>query len=221
MISFPCPQCTKPLKVKDELAGKRVKCPACGQPIAVPAASENLTAAGTDAGKRSPVPVSGPISGAERTLPPKSPVALPVPSSNLVLPPAGYKVFSMPSIHPWPPDVGAPAPGRLPHILEEFREAWSRTSGPALESFLPTESEERFTVLVALFRSDMEFLSLGLALRLLNRQKFGCDCPGSPTDRSHTGHDHFLNPSGEPKIPARTAWSVAPEASFPTHQASP
>lgn len=31
MISFDCPSCRKPLKVKDELAGKHGKCPACGK----------------------------------------------------------------------------------------------------------------------------------------------------------------------------------------------
>ena len=38
MISFVCPTCNKPLKVKDELARwKCVKCPGCGKPIVVPA----------------------------------------------------------------------------------------------------------------------------------------------------------------------------------------
>lgn len=44
-VSFPCRACAATLKVKDELAGKRVKCPKCGQPTAVPAAAapgENL-----------------------------------------------------------------------------------------------------------------------------------------------------------------------------------
>jgi len=37
MISFACGHCNKQFRVKDELAGKKGKCPACGQPIAVPA----------------------------------------------------------------------------------------------------------------------------------------------------------------------------------------
>lgn len=37
-ISFACESCAATLKVKDELAGKRVKCPKCGQPTAVSAA---------------------------------------------------------------------------------------------------------------------------------------------------------------------------------------
>ena len=37
MITFSCPSCDKSLKVKDELAGKRFRCPECGNPLAVPA----------------------------------------------------------------------------------------------------------------------------------------------------------------------------------------
>jgi hypothetical protein len=32
-----CPACDKALKVKEELAGKKVKCPGCGKPVPVPA----------------------------------------------------------------------------------------------------------------------------------------------------------------------------------------
>ena len=34
-ISFTCPDCDRPLKVKDELAGGRIKCPECGETIKV------------------------------------------------------------------------------------------------------------------------------------------------------------------------------------------
>lgn len=37
-IEFRCENCDKKLKVKDELAGKRIKCPDCGSPTGVPAA---------------------------------------------------------------------------------------------------------------------------------------------------------------------------------------
>lgn len=36
-ISVVCPACNKKLKARDDLAGKRVKCPACQQPVLVPA----------------------------------------------------------------------------------------------------------------------------------------------------------------------------------------
>ena len=34
-IAISCPSCDRPLKVKDDLAGKRVKCPGCGEPVLV------------------------------------------------------------------------------------------------------------------------------------------------------------------------------------------
>jgi len=40
MIHFKCGKCGKKLAAKDESAGKRVKCPACGQIVPVPAAEE-------------------------------------------------------------------------------------------------------------------------------------------------------------------------------------
>src|SRR5579885_701557 len=39
MLTFACTSCQKKLSVKEELAGKRVKCPGCGQVIAAPAAA--------------------------------------------------------------------------------------------------------------------------------------------------------------------------------------
>jgi uncharacterized protein YbaR (Trm112 family) len=38
-IRFPCPHCKRGLSVKDHLAGKRAACPACKQPLTIPAAS--------------------------------------------------------------------------------------------------------------------------------------------------------------------------------------
>src|SRR5688572_19109996 len=35
-LLFNCPKCDKKLKIQDELAGKRVKCPGCGQVVSVP-----------------------------------------------------------------------------------------------------------------------------------------------------------------------------------------
>jgi len=50
MITFTCPSCQKKLSVKDELAGKRVKCPGCGKAIAVPASAKATLAARTKPG---------------------------------------------------------------------------------------------------------------------------------------------------------------------------
>jgi hypothetical protein len=45
-ISVPCPHCHKKWKLKDEYAGKRIKCPnaECGQPITIPAAGSEPVA---------------------------------------------------------------------------------------------------------------------------------------------------------------------------------
>lgn len=40
-IEFRCEKCEKKLKVKDELAGKKIKCPECGAAIAIPAAKSS------------------------------------------------------------------------------------------------------------------------------------------------------------------------------------
>ena len=37
MISFKCSACQKKLSVKDELSGRKVKCPSCGRPATIPA----------------------------------------------------------------------------------------------------------------------------------------------------------------------------------------
>jgi len=46
-IRFTCenPKCGKPLRVKDDVAGKRIKCPACGHSQVVPANEETETVA--------------------------------------------------------------------------------------------------------------------------------------------------------------------------------
>jgi hypothetical protein len=36
-IKFNCPECKKPLSVKDHLAGRKAKCPSCQKPITIPA----------------------------------------------------------------------------------------------------------------------------------------------------------------------------------------
>src|SRR5438874_2601141 len=43
-ISLTCPSCERALKVKDELAGRKIKCPACGSVIAVVAKESNSEA---------------------------------------------------------------------------------------------------------------------------------------------------------------------------------
>jgi serine/threonine protein kinase len=39
VVSFPCPECAKPLRARPALAGKKVKCPQCKRAVLVPATS--------------------------------------------------------------------------------------------------------------------------------------------------------------------------------------
>lgn len=57
MIHFKCGKCGKKLAAKDESAGKRVKCPACGQVLQAPAAGEAPRA---PAGKAASSPAQAP-----------------------------------------------------------------------------------------------------------------------------------------------------------------
>ena len=57
MIHFKCGKCGKKLAAKDESAGKRVKCPACGQVLQAPAAGEAPRA---PAAKATPAPAQAP-----------------------------------------------------------------------------------------------------------------------------------------------------------------
>lgn len=42
MIQMACPGCGKKLHAKDELAGRKAKCPQCGQPITIPEPSNTI-----------------------------------------------------------------------------------------------------------------------------------------------------------------------------------
>jgi serine/threonine protein kinase len=53
MISFACSSCGKKLSVKDELAGKRVKCPACGKPTLIVALTQTGAQTGAPKAKGS------------------------------------------------------------------------------------------------------------------------------------------------------------------------
>ena len=70
-ISVQCPGCGKSLHGKDELAGKRAKCPKCGHPFSVPnlatqSASEKVDSESTTSiiGSDQPNPVPQPVNGA-------------------------------------------------------------------------------------------------------------------------------------------------------------
>ena len=73
-IKFDCVDCHKKLSVADEIAGKRVKCPACGtvQSVAVAAAVRSQTAPEA-ASAVPPAPVPGGDAAQAATLPPSGP----------------------------------------------------------------------------------------------------------------------------------------------------
>src|SRR5215475_3022416 len=66
MIPFPCPSCGKGLQVKEELAGNKLACPHCRQPLSVPTAPARQ---GAPAGREGPSDA--------RTLPPRGPSEAP------------------------------------------------------------------------------------------------------------------------------------------------
>ena len=55
-ISVACPSCDRELKVKDELVGRKVKCPGCGESIAVPSAQRADAVSERPQKKPRPVP---------------------------------------------------------------------------------------------------------------------------------------------------------------------
>jgi formylglycine-generating enzyme required for sulfatase activity len=71
MIPVRCGHCGKELKVKDELAGKKVKCPGCRKPVAVPQPAASISPPPSSRAE----PARPPAGADERTLPPKKPDA--------------------------------------------------------------------------------------------------------------------------------------------------
>jgi eukaryotic-like serine/threonine-protein kinase len=88
MISFACSACGKLLQVKDELTGKKAKCPGCGKLTTIPVAGEKLAAALSEPGKVSPGTGSRPVGDGERLHPPKAPAVPKADPDACTLPPA-------------------------------------------------------------------------------------------------------------------------------------
>jgi formylglycine-generating enzyme required for sulfatase activity len=76
MISFRCDHCGKGLKVADNLAGKKARCPSCGKAGIVPAGTEAGLPSQVQAGRSGMAEVktlpAAPASADERTLPPQN-----------------------------------------------------------------------------------------------------------------------------------------------------
>jgi hypothetical protein len=93
MISFRCGHCGKDLKVKEQLAGKKGKCPGCGRPLAVPQANAATLASQVKPGSRNvkeerTLAPEAPAEAEERTLPPKTEARLERKASRM---PAGRR----------------------------------------------------------------------------------------------------------------------------------
>jgi hypothetical protein len=68
-ISVACPSCERELKLKEELAGRKIKCPGCGEPILVPDADEEADDE-RPAKKNRPHADNGVAAGAPKKRPP-------------------------------------------------------------------------------------------------------------------------------------------------------
>jgi predicted Zn finger-like uncharacterized protein len=78
-IALRCPGCNAALKVKDELAGRKVKCPKCAQPVPVPAEAPVPVPAGEEAAAPLPrKPAASAPPPPEREAAPPQPEAAPV-----------------------------------------------------------------------------------------------------------------------------------------------
>jgi len=117
-IRFSC-SCGKALKVSDDLAGKRVKCPNCGKPVVVPGPTGNEPLAlelEAPAPEVSPAPAAPPA--AEQPAPP----VLEVGPGQTLAPPASEEVVELQEAAPLPP---------RPQPTEAAGEAYALASQPA------------------------------------------------------------------------------------------
>lgn len=111
-IKFVCPHCQKPLQVKEDLAGKKVKCPGCQQVLDVPAGVVAATGAAAPAVSR---PASAPAAAARPAVavaPPPRVAAPPLPSQAATKAASEtLKPTSADALAKAPPKPAAPAAG--------------------------------------------------------------------------------------------------------------
>ena len=53
-IALTCSECERDMKVKDELAGRKIKCPECGSVLMVPSGAKKASAVVAGAPARAP-----------------------------------------------------------------------------------------------------------------------------------------------------------------------
>src|SRR5262245_50155540 len=109
MISFPCPGCGKTLRVKEEFAGKRRKCPQCGQSVAIPLAT-SVPAQPVGAAKSEAGVVLSALPSEVATIPPPSAAIPRAPSDSETISPQAAD-----SVHAPTPQVASSAPAAPAH----------------------------------------------------------------------------------------------------------
>src|SRR5947207_11869723 len=87
LMKVACSNCQKMLRVPDDRAGQRITCPACGIPMTVPAADDDVeTLEPCDGSEERPAPVRVPASRAP------APAEVPEPSETKICPMCGETI---------------------------------------------------------------------------------------------------------------------------------
>lgn len=141
MLPVSCPGCGKRLKVKDDLAGKKVRCTQCGQPVSVPAAP-GVAAAGKASGSR-----EARSAACEEESPPSLP-EVEFSSETDTLPPAGESEASYDSLLDSKPLERAWARRQDSSVDErarrDFEASWRSGRPQPIERFLPLPSDAAY-----------------------------------------------------------------------------
>ncbi len=122
MIAFACAHCDRRIKVKDELGGVRVKCPACGQFTAVPSGSPGPVSAKQPGPEAGPTMLPGQAAARRRqddvaTLPPQHPARATHPGGDAPLPPEERELIEFLSPALAPGEIGRLGPYRVLKVL--------------------------------------------------------------------------------------------------------
>jgi serine/threonine protein kinase len=116
-ITLVCPGCRSKLKAPDKLAGRKAKCPTCGQPIPVPAGEPQAARTG-GSGARSVAPASQAREIPHSEIPTVPPdVASPVAQPTQSFPAANKELYDFLAPPQAPDEIGRLGPYRVLRIL--------------------------------------------------------------------------------------------------------
>jgi phage FluMu protein Com len=132
MIHFKCSKCGKKLGAKDDSAGKRVKCPACGQILQAPATGEARRAPPGEPAPAPPAAKSSAVSSAKPKPPP------PAIDPHIVGLLAGLGEFRVPSL---PPAEAEAVMARAKPVLDELARDDGASALPTLLALANDESQ--------------------------------------------------------------------------------